>query len=120
MLGNGCTLALALIAVFLLCGVVYIVTPILVGFFFPFYAAGTVAAQCCCGYPVRKCPCWARTIVVFFSIIAFFVILAILEVICLTLGAVGAVAGAIMTVPTMLYTLYFGLRLLCIRCKRLK
>ena len=127
-LGNGCALASVLLLFFLFCAVIYVAVPILWGFFTPFALAGVAVDKCCCyGFNrcIKRAPCWLKPIVVIamlLLILIFYLVLwVILEAIMLSLGSIGgALAGAILTVPTMLYIIFFSVKLVCLRCRRLK
>ena len=122
-LDNGWLLALVLICVFLFCGVVYTAGPVLWGFLSGFAVAGQFVHHLAlaCGIKRRSRPCWCKFIIVIICFFLFLIVFALCEAIFLTIGAiVGALAGAILTIPTMFYTIFFGVRLICLRCKRLK
>ena len=122
-LDNGCLLALCLIAIFLFCGAIYAFGPILWGFFLAFVLAGKLVDHCCysmCKFRYRRSCCLKATLIIL-NLFLFVFAWAIVEVFALALGAViGVCAVAILTLPTMLYVIYFSIRLLCLRCKRLK
>ena len=121
-LDNGWLLLLVLISIFLFCGVVFTAGPVLAGFFGGFYLAGGCVKVCSvdfCRLGHSRCCC--GTVIVLSNFLGFFIALALAQTICLSIGCVvGALAGGLLTVPTMLLTLFFGLRILFLRCKPLK
>ena len=122
-LDSGWLLALVLICVFLFCGVVYTAAPVLWGFLTPFAAAWQLVYHFAyaCGIKRRSRSCCCKFVIVIISFLLYILIWALCEAIFLTIGAiVGALAGAILTLPTMFYTIFFSIRLICLRCKRLK
>ena len=122
-LDSGWLLALVLICVFLFCAVVYTVGPVLWGFLLGFAVAGQFVQHVAlaCGIKRRSRSFCCKFVIIILCFFLFLFIWVLCEAIFLTIGAiVGALAGAILTLPTMLYTTFFGIRLICLRCKRLK
>ena len=122
-LDNGCLLSLVLISIFLFCGVVFAAGPVLWGFFAAFVFAGKLVESCCfslCKFRYQRSCCCKATLVILNAFL-YLIIWAIAEVVTLSVGVVvGAFAVTILTVPTMFFVIYFSVRLLCLRCKRLK
>ena len=62
-----------------------------------------------------------RVMLVILNFFLYLIAWAFAEIFTLTIGTVvGVCSVVILTLPTMLYVIYFGVRLLCLRCKRLK
>ena len=122
-LDNGCVLSLVLIVIFLFCGVVYAVGPILWGFFAAFAFAGKLVESCCfglCKFRYRS-NCCCKAFLVLLNALLYLIVWAIAEAFTLSLGIIiGSLAVTIMTIPTMFSVIYFSIRLLCLRCKRLR
>lgn len=122
-LDNGCLLSLCLISIFLFCPVIFSVGPVLWGFFAAFVIAGKIVDSCCfslCRFRYQRNCCCKLTLVLL-NLFLYILLWAVAEVFTLAFGViVGACAVLVLTLPTMLYVIYFGVRLLCLRCKRLK
>ena len=111
--GGGGRLALLLLAVFLFNPIVFAIGPPVVGFLAAFYFAWEWTYRL-----LRGCKCWVSCIL---APIFFLLFLAISLVIFLTLGALAAVLLlGLVTVPLMLYIIFFSGRIIYLSCRTLK
>ena len=103
-----------LIAVFILNIPFFIIVPPITGFVAAFYFAGVIV-HACIGKCLDRC-CWVACIL---APLFYIPLWAIAEFICLYAGAIVALnLVAFISIPLMLYILYFSGRLVWLSCKR--
>ena len=115
--GGGGRLALMLLAVFIFNPIVFALGPPLMGFLAGFYFAWEwTARSLSCSHCCDKC--WVSCILAPFLFILY---LALAQAIFLSLGALTAVLlVGFVSVPLMLYVIFFGGRIIYLNCRRLK
>ena len=111
---GGWKLALMLLAVFLLNIPLFIIVPPITGFLAAFYYAGVIV-YACIGSCLDRC-CWVACIL---APLLYIPLWAIAEFLCVYAGAIVAVnLVCFISLPLMLYIIYFSGRLIFLSCKR--